>query len=259
MGTDAGEAISGDGEGPSRIVAVEPFAIGVHAVTNAQFADFVRSTRFVTDAERFGWSFVFSSLLPAHLRASSRRPEATPWWCATTGASWKHPFGPGSSFEDSLDHPVVHVSWNDAVAYARWAGGRLPSETEWEYAARGGVEGTAFPWGTELDEGNKYRCNVWRGKFPAKPTMEDGFLATAPVTEFEPNGFGLYNVIGNVWEWCADVWRSAEDGAIPHRVIRGGSYLCHVSYCYRYRLSARSRNSQDSSSGNQGFRCVYPL
>ncbi|NGN64831.1 formylglycine-generating enzyme family protein [Streptomyces sp. A7024] len=269
MGTEDAEGFPADGEGPVREVHLAPFEIDTYAVTNARFADFADRTGYVTEAERFGWSYVFARFLPAELRRSSRRPEQTPWWCGVPGADWRHPEGPGSSLDDRADHPVVHVSWSDAEAYAHWAGLRLPTEAEWEYAARGGLAGARYPWGDELTPDGEHRCNIWQGSFPSKNTGEDGYLGTAPVDAYEPNGFGLYNVSGNVWEWCAD-WFSADWHTRPDarrknpdgppsgtsRVMRGGSYMCHRSYCNRYRVAARSSNEPDSSGGNIGFRCA---
>ncbi|MFJ3673130.1 formylglycine-generating enzyme family protein [Streptomyces sp. NPDC090106] len=252
MGAEDAQGFPADGEGPVRTVRVEPFRIDAYAVTNERFAAFVDDTGYVTDAERLDWSYVFAGFLPAALRRGAPRPEQTPWWCAVAGAAWNMPEGPGSSVADRADHPVVHVSWHDAAAYAAWAGRRLPTEAEWEYAARGGLEQKRYPWGDELDPGGAFRCNIWRGTFPTRNTAADGHRGTAPVTAFEPNGFGLYNVSGNVWEWCADPWDRTE----ASRVIRGGSYLCHRSYCNRYRVAARSANTPDSSSGHTGFRCA---
>lgn len=252
MGAEDAEGFPADGEGPVRAVRIEPFRIDACAVTNGRFAEFVEDTGYVTDAERLGWSYVFAGFLPAALRRGAPRPEHTPWWCGVAGAVWNRPEGPGSSVEERADHPVVHVSWQDAAAYAAWAGKRLPTEVEWEYAARGGLEQKRYPWGDELDPDGEYRCNIWRGTFPTKNTAADGYRGTAPVNAFEPNGFGLHNVSGNVWEWCADRW-SAEHTAW---VIRGGSYMCHQSYCNRYRVAARSANTPDSSSGHTGFRCT---
>lgn len=267
MGSDDTQGFASDGEGPVRRVRVAPFLIDVHAVTNNQFAAFVDATGYVTEAERLGWSYVFAGFLPAALRRGAPRPEHTPWWCGVAEASWRRPEGPGSSLAGREDHPVVHVSWNDAEAYCRWTGGRLPTEAEWEYAARGGLEQRRYPWGDELDANDRYRCNIWRGAFPTKNTAADGFRSTAPVGAFEPNGFGLYNMSGNVWEWCADWWSVGHDASVAavnptgpatgrDKVIRGGSYLCHDSYCNRYRVAARTANSADSSSGHMGFRCV---
>ncbi|MER5389731.1 formylglycine-generating enzyme family protein [Saccharopolyspora sp. NPDC002686] len=264
MGAEDPDGFPADGEGPVRPVTVEPFQVAVHAVTNAQFAEFTEATGYVTDAERFGWSYVFAGFLPGSLRKDSPRPDAAPWWCGVRGASWQHPEGPGSTVEERLDHPAVHVSWHDAVAFCRWSGTRLPTEAEWEYAARGGLERKRFAWGDELAPGGEHRCNIWQGQFPVKNTVEDGYRGTAPVDAFPPNGFGLHNVAGNVWEWCADWWgvdHSAAANRNPtgpaegtSKVMRGGSYLCHDSYCNRYRVAARTSNTPDSSSGNLGFR-----
>ena len=269
MGTADPEGFAADGEGPVRAVRLDSFRIDAHAVSNERFAEFVSATGHVTDAERIGWSYVFAGFLPAALRRTSPRPARTPWWCGVSGASWARPEGPGSGTAGREDHPAVHVSWNDAAAYARWAGKRLPTEAEWEYAARGGLEQRRYPWGDELDPDGEYRCNIWRGSFPARNTAADGYRGTAPVDAFEPNGFGLYNVSGNVWEWCADWWaarHAGRPGANPTgpasgtaKVIRGGSYLCHSSYCNRYRVAARTANDLDASGGNTGFRCAADL
>jgi hypothetical protein len=164
---------------------------------------FVGETGYITDAERFGWSFVFAGLLPDEF-PRTEAVAAAPWWRKVEGADWRHPQGPGSSVEAYVDHPVVHVSWNDAAAYAAWAGKRLPTEAEWERAARGGLEGKPFPWGDEIEPRGEHRMNVWQGDFPTRNTMEDGFLGTAPVSAFPPNDLGLFNTTGNVWEWTAD-------------------------------------------------------
>lgn len=265
MGSEDDDANPHDGEGPVRRVGVSAFGISRCAVTNAEFSRFVEGTGYTTEAEEFGWSFVFAAFLPGAVRAQSPRVPQTPWWCAVSGAYWAAPQGPGSSVEDLMDHPVVHVSWRDAEAFARWAGGRLPTEAEWEYAARGGLDRARYPWGEELTPDGEHRCNIWQGTFPTKNTADDGYRGTAPADAYPPNGYGLHNVSGNVWEMCHDQWRTDSAAAQQHpegevrRVMRGGSYLCHHSYCNRYRVAARSSNGVDSSSGNQGFRLAFDL
>jgi len=250
MGADGPECVAGDGEGPVREVEVGAFAIDPYAVSNSRFAAFVEATSHVTDAERYGWSFVFGGLLPDEF-PDTRGAVQAPWWRQVHGAFWRRPEGPHSSIEDRLDHPVVHVSWRDAEAFCRWSETRLPTEVEWEFAARGGLVGKRFPWGDELEPGGEHRMNVWQGTFPSENTLGDGYLGTCPVDAFPANGYGLHNTTGNVWEWCAD----SSDGA-QAMVTRGGSYLCHDSYCNRYRVAARSSNTVDTSTGNMGFRCA---
>lgn len=237
-----------DREGPVRSVSVPPFWIDVHAVTNADFARFVAATGYRTEAEVYGWSFVFHAFIAAD-HPPTRAVAAAPWWREVHGAKWDAPEGPGSNVDARGNHPAVHVSWNDATAYAAWLGKRLPTEAEWEYAARGGHEQRVFPWGDELVLTGKHRCNVWQGEFPRLDLGEDGFRGTCPVGEFEPNDFGLFNLVGNTWEWCADSWHGSGE-----RVMKGGSYLCHASYCNRYRVAARTHSSPDSSTGHVGFR-----
>jgi sulfatase modifying factor 1 len=266
MGSDAADGYPADGEGPVHDVRLSPFDIAACAVTNARFAEFAAATGHVSDAEQYGWSFVFGGLLPDDFPAT-RAAARAPWWRQVEGADWRHPEGPDSDVTERQDHPVVHVSWNDAQAFCAWSGTRLPTEAEWEYAARGGLAGEHFPWGAELEPGGEHRMNVFQGNFPNENTCADGYAGTAPVDAYEPNGFGLYNTTGNVWEWCSDWFDAGYYAASPpanprgpawgtHRVMRGGSYLCHESYCRRYRVDARSANEPDSSTGNLGFRVV---
>lgn len=272
MGSNDPDAFPHDGEGPVRQVTVSEYRIAPTVVTNAEFSSFIRDTGYVTDAERFGWSFVFYQFVdgPARAAVLDAHVPGAPWWLAVRDADWRRPGGPGSMIDHRLDHPVVHVSWFDAAAFASWAGMRLPTEAEWERAARGGLEQTRFPWGAEFAPDGEARCNTWHGEFPHSNRAAHGFRGTAPVDAFEPNEFGLYNVAGNVWEWCAD--RFSPDWHVPEtadtrtdpqgpeqgerRAMRGGSYLCHASYCNRYRVSARTGNTPDSSSGHLGFRCA---
>lgn len=266
VGDDA-SPLPQDGEGPSRMVAIRPFAIDPHAVTNAWFSDFVDATGYRTDAERFGWSLVFKDFATETEASASR--DAPSWWLRVDGASWRHPEGPHSNTHERADHPVVHVSWNDAVAFAIWAGGRLPSEAEWECAARGTLTDARFPWGDQDPDDLTFQpCNIWQGDFPSYNACSDGYAGTAPVGSFAPNTVGLFNMAGNTWEWCADAFRirslartarERNDAAraADERVLKGGSYLCHRSYCYRYRIAARTGVSADSSTGHVGFRLAF--
>jgi formylglycine-generating enzyme required for sulfatase activity len=271
-GCDRHEGHPGDGEGPSRLVQLDGFRIDRCAVTNARFARFVDATAYVTDAERIGWSFVFAGLLPDEFE-ETRGVAAAPWWRQVFGASWRRPAGPQSDIAQRDDLPVVHVSHDDALAFCAWAGKRLPTEAEWEKAARGGLDGKRFPWGDDEAPGGAHRCNVWQGTFPSENSKDDGFYGLAPVNSFAPNGFGLHNMSGNAWEWCSDWFTGrrlagATDASIvdprgpgegTHRVMRGGSFLCHPSYCWRYRNAARSASTPDTATGHVGFRCVRDL
>ncbi len=266
MGDHLDEGYPADGETPVHDVELRPFRIDPVAVTNAAFSTFVKETGYRTVAEREGFSAVFHLALadPGAVRGAV---AGAPWWLMVDGADWRHPEGPSSDVSARSNHPVVHLSHEDATAYATWAGRRLPTEAEWEYAARGGLVGSRFVWGDELTPGGRHRCNIWQGEFPARNTEDDGWLTTAPVKSFLPNGYGLFQMAGNVWEWCSDWFaadyytRSPEADPIgpetgESRVLRGGSFLCHDSYCHRYRVAARSHNTPDSSAANIGFRCA---
>lgn len=270
MGNERDYGFAADGEGPVHPVKLDAFWIDACAVTNEQFNAFVGATGYKSEAERFGWAFVFSGHLSARQLelAAPQRVQGSEWWCRIEGASWRHPEGPGSTIKQRWDHPVVQVSWHDARAYGAWAGKRLPTEAEWERAARGGLPpDNRFPWGDELEPAGKHRMNVWQGRFPLKNTRADGHYGPAPVKTYKANGYGLYQMTGNVWEWCEDwfdpgyyrVSAAANPPGPPfgaRRVMRGGSYLCHASYCNRYRVDARSSNTPDSATTNLGFRCV---
>ena len=251
MGTEDGIGYPDDGEGPVR-----------------------EATCYETDAQKFGYSYVFHALLSDSTKRTldilGRTVMGLEWWYNVEGADWAHPFGPESDFQGLENHPVTHVSYRDALAYCEWAGKRLPTEAEVEYAARGGLEQKRYVWGDELMPGGRHMCNIFQGKFPDYNSGEDGFVGTAPVDSFEPNGYGLYNMSGNVWEWVFDWWSPDFHMAGPRdnpigpdsgerRLNRGGSYLCHDSYCNRYRVAARTSNTPDSSTGNLGFRCVRDI
>jgi len=252
-----------DEEAPVRPTKIKPFKISPTTVTNREFSAFIDATGYQTEAERYGWSFVFWSEVPK----SRGRTEAVPrgeWWRKVKHARWDCVNGASSPLND---HPVVHVSWNDAWAYTKWVGGRLPSEAEWEHAARGGSGDIRFPWGDrEPDDASFFPCNIWQGKFPERNDARDGYVTTAPAQSYEPNGYGLYNMVGNVWEWTADPFRLKSLKATSRKratemrgfkLLKGGSFLCHRSYCYRYRITARTGNSRESTTSHQGFRVVW--
>lgn len=287
-------------EGPAHYVKVKPFWMDAHEVTNEQFAKFVEATGYVTDAEKAPVLEEIMAQLPAGtpppdpkdlvpgsmvFRAPDkevRLDDISQWWVWMHGANWRHPEGPGSDLTGREKHPVVHVSWNDAVAYCQWAGRRLPTEAEWEFAARGGLEGKDFVWGDDAPTDEKTYANTWQGRFPAQNLKRDGFERTAPVGSYSPNGFGLYDMAGNVWEWCQDwydkfLYQSCGPGTVrenpagpnksfdptypnmPLRVQKGGSFLCHDSYCQRYRPSARQASSPESGMSHVGFRTVLEV
>ncbi|HUQ91647.1 MAG TPA: formylglycine-generating enzyme family protein [Bryobacteraceae bacterium] len=269
MGTDDQEGFPADGEGPIREVTVNPFYIDTYPVTNEQFREFVDATGYRTEAERFGWSFVFQGHIPAERfdQLVDRTVPGVRWWCKVNGAHWKNPEGPDSSVGQRPHHPAVHVSWNDAASYAGWAGKRLPTEAEWEYASRGGLEQKTYPWGNDLTPEGRHLCNIWQGEFPSLDLAEDGYSAPAAVDAYPPNGYGLYTITGNAWEWCADWFHPGYHVTATRinpvgppqgvqKVMKGGSYLCHRSYCNRYRVAARTSNTVDSTTTNISFRCV---
>lgn len=265
MGSDAKEGFAKDGEGPAREVEVSPFSIGETTVTNREFREFVRATHYITDAEQAGSSFVFYLQVDVQRRAEMRRiSRELPWWLDVEGACWQRPHGPGSGIEALLDHPVVHVSWTDATAYCAWADLRLPTEAQWEYAARGGLVQTRYPWGNEFEPGGQRQCNTWQGVFPSQP-LPGWTPGPMAARSFEANGYGLYQMVGNVWQWCADGFSAhyhletslrdpRADAVTGQRAQRGGSFLCHASYCDRYRVAARASNAPMSTTSHCGFR-----
>ena len=283
-------------EGPVHRARVRAFFLDTHEVTNDAFAAFVDETGYVTVAERpIDWGELSKQLPPGTPRPSEELlqpgalvfvspPESIAlnnpgqWWHWTSGASWRHPEGPGTSIEGRGDHPVTMVAWEDASAYALWAGKRLPSEAEWERAARGGLEGATYAWGEASPVSGAPRANIWQGRFPTKNTARDGHARTAPTGSYAPNGYGLHDMTGNVWEWCSDWFRpdayrgremevqdnpsgpsaslDPNEPLVPKRVAKGGSFLCHETYCLRYRPSARIGTAVDSGMSNLGFRCA---
>lgn len=255
-----------DEESPCRKKSIQPFRIMQTAVSNAMFNEFVKDTGYKTEAERLGWSYVFYQQLPDSFEPTAA-PVGTQWWRRVNGACWNKICGPDTADTYEPEHPVVHVTWHDANAFATWAGGRLPTEAEWEHAARGGLGDVPFPWGTKEPNDTDFQpCNIWQGDFPSTNSCADGFAATAPVKSFEPNGFGLYNMCGNVWEWTSGRLKitGRSDASRRHakhykgcKLLKGGSFLCHKSYCFRYRIAARTGTTPDSSSSHQGFRMVF--
>lgn len=265
MGDSQGDGLHADGEMPVHLVTLPVFEIDVTTVSNTEFQRFIEATGHRTEAELFGISAVFDLAVEADQMDILGHAPRTPWWITVRGADWAHPGGRQSSLQGREDHPAVHVSWNDAMAYCAWAGRSLPTEAQWEAASRGGLSAVRYPWGNTLNADR--RANIWEGRFPVENVMPDGWLTTVPVHFYEPNGYGLWQTVGNVWEWCSDWWSSTYYRESPHcepagptngtaRVMRGGSYLCHDSYCNRYRNAARTSNTPDSSMGNAGFRTV---
>jgi len=297
LGATGQDSLARDDEKPAHRVRVSGFWMDETEVTNAQFSAFVKATGYQTTAERapdweemrrtlpLGTPKPPASVLVAGSLVFRQPSQPIPlnnpgnWWEWTPGANWRHPQGPSSSITGKENHPVVHISWDDAVAYARWARKRLPTEAEWEWAARGGLQEAIFAWGNEPIEAGSPRANTWQGSFPDRNSLRDGFALAAPVRSFPPNGYGLYEISGNVWEWCADWYhpetyrRDAQTGVVenpkgpsssfdpqepgmPKRVQRGGSFLCHDSYCASYRVSARMKSSPDTGLLHSGFRCA---
>lgn len=258
-----------DGESIIRKNKLNSYLFEKYAVTAERFSEFVKETGYETDAEKYGWSYVFKGLIE-DLNNVQIIGHATgvDWWLAVKGACWKKPIGP-SEAEAQGNHPATHISWNDACAFASWSGGRLPSEIEWEHAARSGTDEKRYPWGDQEPDDEHIFCNIWQGRFPENNLCADGFYGTAPVDSFQPNEFGIFNMSGNVWEWTSDNYyikslksaaqkRNKEARKNDEKVIKGGSFLCHASYCWRYRIAARSGRAPDTSASHTGMRVVYP-
>ena len=274
MGTDNSPTSTlQDGEGPAQRVQVSDFEIQKFEVSNDEFAQFVESTGYVTVAEMYDDSIVLDSLLAEEeMSKVIEVVENAPWLLLVKDAYWLHPEGKSSNISGRGNHPVVHISVHDAVAYCKWKdGGRLPTEAEWEYAARGGLENQSFPWGNSPKPRGKHWMNTWQGQFPKENTKEDGYLGTGPVDSYHPNKYGLYNMVGNVWEWVSDWWTTERfidqvkvinpTGPLSgsYKVKKGGSYMCQKDHCYRFRCSARSKVVPGSSACNLGMRCARSI
>lgn len=257
-----------DGEGPERKVFLDPFSMNQYEVSNEEFKKFVDETKYVTEAEKFGNSFVMDYFVSAEVSATiTQMVKAVPWWLPVSGADWKHPEGRVSNLHTRMRHPVLHISWNDAQEFCRWRGARLPTEAEWEFACRGGKEGRMYPWGNKLAPRDEVKLNIWTGEFPTTNNVSDGYAGTAPVDSFpEQNAYGIHHIVGNAWEWTAD-WYTTRHSDKPSnnprgpasgtgKVKKGGSFMCTRSVCFRYRCAARSQISADSSAHNVGFRCA---
>jgi len=259
-----------DGESPQRKITIDTYWMDVYEVSNNEFSKFVDDTGYVTEAETFGNSFVVENEISDEIKAGiTQAVAAAPWWLPVDNADWRRPYGIDGNIAElnMMDHPVMHVSWNDATEFCKWAGKRLPTEAEWEFACRDGREDRLHPWGNKEMPKGEHRMNVWQGEFPYGNTAEDGYPITSPVTEFpEQTSHGLKNIIGNVWEWTQDFWTTRHSNkpktnptgpsSGTDKVKKGGSYMCTKQYCYRYRCGARSQNTPDSSASNLGFRCA---
>jgi len=253
-------------ERPARRIAVGAFLIDRHEVTNAQFAEFVRATGYVTMVERPVDPGKYKGAQPDLLKPGSivfKTPpnvtgmtDMTQWWAYTLGANWRQPEGPGSNVTGRMNHPVVHVTFEDALAYAKWKGNELPTEAEWEFAARGGLDGNEFTWGNEKVPSGKWQANTWQGIFPLSNEIADGYEGTAPVGCYDPNGFGLWDMAGNVWEITADDYRDQRGSQRDMKVVKGGSHLCADNFCFRYRPSGRQPASTDVGTSHIGFRTI---